>query len=192
MKKTIRTVAAIASLFTATALMASEPRLETDEKSKSVVFRWEGEREMTSLKFIDDTGRVIYSDSMTPSKNYGKRFNLESLPYGDYTLEVENALKEIVYALRLTKNGIIMLDSDESPKPIYRKVDGMLFLSLLNLKQEEVKVTIFDSLGRALYKETFNNTMFVEKAFNFKNAFEGEYSIVVKKDTDTYYKTIEI
>ena len=192
MKKIIRTIATVTALFAAATVVANEPKLETDGISKSVIFSWDAGQEMTSLKFLDEAGHIIYSDFVEQSDSYIKRFNLESLAEGDYSLEVENTLKEIVYFIRVNKNGIVILNRNEDFKPSYKNEGRVVYLNLLNLEKEEVKVTILDSLGRTLFKETFDNKTIVEKVFNFENAVEGEYTILVKKDRETYYETISI
>jgi hypothetical protein len=192
MKKVIRTIAAVAIMSATASGFANEPKLETNGVTKTLVFEWDTQLKETSLKFIDQDGYIVYSDYMVDVETYAKKFNLASLATGDYFLRVENTMKEVVYTISVTKNSINIIAKDEDLKPFYKKEEGMVYLSLLNLDKEKVRVTIFDAFGRPLFKENFEDKVLVEKVFNFNNAFEGEYNIVVKNEGKTYYETISV
>ncbi|MRI00380.1 hypothetical protein GH721_07490 [Kriegella sp. EG-1] len=193
MKKVIRTVAAVALLFVSTSVLAKEPKLVTDETSKSVVFEWEDNMANTSLSFIDSEGNTIYSDYVTSVEDYAKKFNLETLAVGDYYLIVDNTIREITYSIKITKKDILILGEKEKVKPVFRKEEGVVYMNYLNVSKAPVEVFVYDSAtGRKLFRETFEDEMAVAKVFNFKNAFEGEYSIVVKSDADTFYEGVSV
>ncbi|MBM1107942.1 hypothetical protein JQC67_17435 [Aurantibacter crassamenti] len=192
MKKVIRTIAAVALLFVSTSISAKEPKLITEKSSKSVVFEWDDKMDNTSLSFIDNDGNVIYSDYVEGVEDYVKKFNLETLAIGNYFLIVENSIKEITYSLSVSKNEIVILDTVEEFKPVYRKIDGVVYLNYLNLTKEPVDVVVYDATGRKLFKETFVEEMSVSKIFNFTDAIEGEYSIVLKSDSETFYEAVSV
>ncbi|MEO9891718.1 hypothetical protein [Aurantibacter sp.] len=192
MKKVIRTAAAVALLFVSTSVLAKEPKLVTDETSKSVVFEWEDNMANTSLSFIDSEGNTIYSDYVISVEDYAKKFNLETLASGDYFLIVDNTIREITYSIKITKNDILIVGENEKVKPVFRKEEGVVYMNYLNVSKEPVEVFVYDTTGRKLFTETFENEMAVAKVFNFKDAFEGEYSIVVKSDSDTFYEGVSV
>lgn len=192
MKKIVRSIAALVFLFTTNMSMANEPTLSTVATSKSVVFKWEEDVINANLSFIDSDGNVIYNDKVAGVKDYIKKFNLNTLEAGNYYLIVEDGSKEITYSIKINENDVLIAAKDEIIKPVFKEEKGRLFFNYLNLDGEEVKVAIYDSFGRKLFKETFENEMYVSKVFNFSNAFDGDYTIVVKADSGTFYKYVSI
>jgi hypothetical protein len=43
-----------------------------------------------------------------------------------------------------------------------------------------------------LYKQVLDDSLLVEKAFNFENAFQDSYTIVVKDNKDSYYENVDV
>lgn len=192
MKKVVRTIAAVALLFATTTVMANELKLATDGTSKSLVLEWDAQLSDTSIKIEDKNGNVMYTDNIVEGDKYLKKFDLAHLPQGDYFLKVENSMKEVVYSISVNKNDVSLIEEKENLKPFYKKKEGMVYLSLLNLDKEEVKVTVLDSANRVLFKEAFENKDVIEKVFNFKNALEDRYTVVIKDGKHTFYEAIVV
>ena len=68
----------------------------------------------------------------------------------------------------------------------------MVFVNLLNLHGEPVTVKVYDQENRLLYRKNFKETPVVEKAFNFKDAYEGTYRVVVKDREAVYSAFVAI
>lgn len=185
-------MAAVAVLFVSTTVMANEPKLESKENSKNLVFEWEAQMADASVRFIDEDGNVIFNDNLITVDTYIKKFNLETLAKGNYILEVENSIKKISYSISVTENDAVIEEKVENQKPFYKKEDGSVFINYLNSDMKEVKIAVYDAQGRRLFKETIEDTFVVEKAFNFKGAYEGEYTIVVNSGSNTFYESIAI
>ena len=98
--------------------------------------------------------------------------NVNDVPYSDTEWEV--------------------LETADKGKPIFQKRGDKVYLNMLNLQGEKVVVRVFDSERRLLFKETFEDALTVEKAFNFENAFEDSYTVVVKDAESTYVEKINV
>lgn len=192
MKKVIRTIAAAALLFATTTVLAKEPKLETVGNSKSIVLEWNAHLSDASLKIYDANGVIIHSDYIKNVDEYAKRFDLTPLAEGTYFLKIENGAKELVYSLSVNKNNISILGMTENLKPAYREKEGRVYLNFLNRDMEKVEVSVTDTLGNVLFKETFEDKFVVEKAFNFKGAYEGDYTIAVSNGSRIFYETVSI
>jgi hypothetical protein len=83
---------------------------------------------------------------------------------------------------------LIAIEAD----PVFKKKGNKLFLNLLNLDQEKVTIKIVDNEGRVVYIETLNGDLVIEKAFNFENAFENEYTVMVVDNNKTFKETVEV
>ncbi|GMN08479.1 hypothetical protein MTsPCn5_38690 [Croceitalea sp. MTPC5] len=90
-------------------------------------------------------------------------------------------------ALEVEKN-LISVELD----PVFKKKGQRLFVNLLNLDQEKVTIKVIDSEGRIVFKEVIEGDVVVEKAFNFEKAFEGNYTVVVVDNNETFKEKVEV
>jgi hypothetical protein len=165
-------------------------RIVPAEDSKTLVFKYDNLSTDARLKFIDEQGNVIFSESLADKAEYLKRFNLNSLEIGTYFLEVEDAIKETEYTILVEDTGISIENKLEKKKPVFSNKDGMVYLNLLNLSKEEVEIKVYDNDDRVVFTQVFENEELIEKAFNFKNAHVGQYRIMVKNLNDKYFEKI--
>ena len=99
--------------------------------------------------------------------------------------------KSFVYELDAS-SGETTIKLRENAKLVFRTVDRMVYLNLLNLSKKEVKIKIYDSSDRLVFSEKHENKMIIEKALNFKKAFKDRYTVVVKDSENTYYESIVV
>jgi len=86
------------------------------------------------------------------------------------------------------EKALIAVNAD----PVFKKKGDTLFLNLLNLDQEEVTIKILDTEGRVVFIETFKGELVIEKAFNFENAFENKYTVLVEDNNEIFTETVEV
>lgn len=193
MKKIVRSIAVVALMFVAASGLAKEPKLSlTPNTEKSLNFEMESTSEKTFLSIVDTKGAVLYSENITVANIYSKSFNLESLPEGIYFLKVEDTMKETVFVFNVDDSEIVIAEKKEKVKPIFRQKDGRVYLNLLNLDTENVKLKVYDSNDRILFNETITDELNVEKVFNFENAFKDSYTVVVSDSNNIYYETVDV
>jgi len=195
MKSIIKVSTVIAILFSTAVGLAKEPMLlltTNKEDARTLIFRLDTPTKETAIRFIDNLGNTIYSEKTGSLEAYGKRFDLNKLSNGYYFLEVEDTFKEIVYTIEVSEKDVKIKEKDEKLKPIFRKKGNKLFLNLLNTKESDVHIKVMDSSNRILFSETIEGKLIVEKAINFENAVEDNYTVVVKNGKDTYYENILI
>ena len=192
MKKVIRSIAVVALMIATTTGMAKEPKLVTDGTSKSVSFEWETQLLNTSLKIYDENGVIVHSDYIKNAEDYARRFDLTPLKEGMYFLKIQNGTKEMIYSLRLNTDNVAILGIEENNKPAFRRKDGRVYMNYLNAEIDAVEVRVTDANGNLLFEETFEDIFVVEKAFNFKEAFKGDYTIAVTTSENAYYETVSI
>ena len=192
MKKVVRSAVIVALMFATAIGMANEPKLRTESASKNLILEMDAENNQTSVKFIDNEGNVIHSDSNANTDDYIKKFNLQTLPEGLYYLKIENSLRELVYTLSVNETNIDVVENREILKPAFKSQDNKVSLSLLNLKKEDVEIKVLDSSSRIVFEEVLSEEMNIQKAFDFNLAPEDTYTIVVKDSNDIYYNNVVV
>jgi hypothetical protein len=55
-----------------------------------------------------------------------------------------------------------------------------------------VDIEIFDNQSNVVFKESTKGELIVGKAFNFKKALKGSYTIRLNDGEETYYQNIKI
>jgi flagellar hook assembly protein FlgD len=98
--------------------------------------------------------------------------------------------------MKFTVAAVIMFSTigsfanDEITKSIFKKKEDKVFVNLYNLDKDKVEIKIYDSQNRVVYAETIVDSFLVKKVFNFESAFEDSYTLVIKKEGETYKKSI--
>ena len=77
-------------------------------------------------------------------------------------------------------------------KPYFNEKGEHMVMSLLNVELSDVRIKVIDNSGRVLYREDIEGEVVIEKAFNFENAYEGEYRIVVEQGDERFIKKIKV
>lgn len=192
MKKIVRSIAIVALMIATASGMANEPKLRTEVASKNLVLELDAENNKTSVEFVDAQGNIIFSDSSAKHLAYIKKFNLETLPAGAYSLRIEDDFKKLAYTINVANENITIGKKLESFKPVFRKKDDKIFINLLNLNSNEVGIKVLDSNERVVYKEKTSKEKIVQKAFNFEKAFVDTYTIVINDGNDIFYEDVLI
>lgn len=194
MKTILKAATVFAFMLTAAVGLAKEPKLSLKEFDGTRILQLEVDTVSgnTAVRFIDADGHVIFSEKIREGKAFGKQFNLNYLETGLYFLELEDPIKEITYSIDVEKGSPLILDRKEKMKPVFRRKGDLIFLNFLNLDLEEVNVRITDSSDRVLFDEIFGGKMVIEKVFNFEDAFEDHYTLMVQAKDATYFEYIKI
>ncbi len=85
---------------------------------------------------------------------------------------------------------VLNLNTSEIIKPTFRTKGKMVYMNHLSLDGKRVQVKVQDELGNVIYETTFNESIIVEKAFNFKKANAGLYTVILKEGNKTYYENV--
>lgn len=180
----------IALVFGTMAVSANDGKLSTTD-TRGIIYELDSEVGTTTIKLTDANGNIIYFENIEKT-NYAKRFDLKKLKDGLYFFTEEDSLKTTVYTISVEDNDVKMVERKEKAKPVFRKANGMVYLNLLNLNKKEVAIKVYDSSNRLVFSEKRDNEMIIEKVFNFTQAFEDSYTIVVTDSNNTYYEAISV
>ena len=101
-------------------------------------------------------------------------------------------IKKFMVAVVLMFSTIGSFANDENTRSIFVEKEDKVFVNLYNLDKEKVEIKIYDSQNRIIYTETITDSLLVKKVFNFEDAFEDSYTLVIKKQGETYKKNIVV
>ena len=99
-------------------------------------------------------------------------------------------IKKFTVAVILMFSTIGSFANDEITRSIFKEKGDKVFVNLYNLDNEKVEIKIYDSQNRVVYTETITDSLLVKKVFNFETAFGDSYTLVIKKQGETYKKNI--
>ena len=99
-------------------------------------------------------------------------------------------IKKFTVAVVLMFSTIGSFANDEITRSIFNQKEDKVFVNLYNLNKDIVEIKIYDSQNRIVYTETITDRLLVKKVFNFEGAFEDSYTLVIKKQGETYKKSI--
>lgn len=194
MKTVLKFTVTMALMFITVVGMARDSKLSVvvEKTQKSLFFELEGQSSGTVIHFMDANKNSIYSETISASVNYARKFDLVNLPDGVYVLKADNAQYVYWYTITITGDEVVVSESEESAKPIFKHDGDKVFLNLLNLDKSDVEISVYDSENRLVFTEIMENQMIVEKAFNFEKAYEDVYTLIVKDDLNKYYEDIVV
>ena len=187
MKNIVKFSTVVAFMFATVAGVANEPKLNLLSKgeAKSVVLTMEAPTKGVQVKLIDADYHIIYSEKMSQGL-FSKKLNMKQLADGTYFLSADDSMKSYNYTIVLEKGNIEIINSDEDVKPFFRRTKNMIFMNYLNLDKSELSIKIYDADNRIVFAQDVTDEMIIEKAFNFTDAYEGTYTVVVKSNSKTY------
>lgn len=148
----------------------------------------------TSVKILDREGFTWIEEKIAAQGQFKKVFNLESLPFGSYTLIIKSEVKETVQPIAVTKEGLVI---DESQRAEYfhahlSRKRGNLNLSLLNPTNSVVRVFVIDSQGRMLFQDAIENQQVIDKNYNLKQFPGGAHTVIVDNAHEILSRKIDL
>jgi hypothetical protein len=193
MNKVLKVSVLAALLFGTLVSAADDSKMSLiSGKNKSVIFTIDTQYQETGIKMLTEDGALVFAEEVEGESVYSKRFNLKNLKKGNYLFVIENSLKEVVYNISVTENTAKIVEQKENVKPVFRKKNGVVYMNLLNLDRKDVKINVYDSNERLLFQEIIGNEIVVEKSFNFVNAFDDSYTVVIQDGDKTYYEVVVV
>ena len=149
----------------------------------------------TAVISLYDADGVRLLTENTVKDSYGKLFNLDKLPVGDYELVITTALSDIVQPIELTFSGIEM---DAKKRTVYfiptilTNKTNQLDISYFRGKITSVEVAIYDTNNDLVFEEDIDHVIKVERRYNLASLPAGRYNVRVSTDYKTYYKDVVV
>ncbi len=187
MKTILKITTVVAFMLSTVVSTAREPKvnLVAFNEARSLVLSMENTSSDYGIRFIDEEDHVIYAGKLTDGR-FVRKFDLSNLKDGMYYVATEDEVKSYVYTISLKGNEVKIVEKEETNKPFFRKSGDRLYLNFLNLDKSNVGIKVYDKEYRVVFEDTYKDTMILEKAFNFIDAYKGSYKVVVSTNDKTY------
>lgn len=193
MKTVLKLTTVIAFLLTTVVSSAREPKVNliASSEAKSLVLTMENTSSAFGVKFMDEEARIIYSGKVSDG-TFSRKFDLKNLEDGIYFVSTEDEFKSYVYTISLKGKEVKIVKREEEYKPYFRKTNDRVYLNFLNLDKSDVAVKVYDADYRVIFSENYTDTLIVEKAFSFADAYKGSYLVVISDNDNTYSKSFVV
>lgn len=183
--KTLITLALAASMGLASLAHASNENAAalssvTTKDNKISVYLKEGMGKV-KLAILDENGKTLHSQRVKVKTDIKVPYDLSKLPSGEYHVLIESNIKEnnadyTIYTVETKEEPIAY------PLMAYGKnLDNSAFkLTVIGLEEPGVEVTIVDSKGKVLLKESIQEPNAFKKVYRLENIKTENVSVIVK------------
>lgn len=139
------------------------------------------------LRLKDAQGRVLHRESIKGDA-YMKRYNLTSLPSGEYTVEVRSAegVSQETFTLSAGTAQAIYF------KPAVQIDEETVKVMFKNSIASPVSLKLYDRYGKVLYQETVAAQEQYAKGLNLSKLGAGQYSLSLTGANYVYSKSIAL
>lgn len=191
MKKDIKYYLSVIALLGVMQISANERvKLVNDGSIRAKTIRLSASllQPFSKMKIVDDFGVVLYEETLGRNLEIGKQFNLSKLPTGNYFIEMDAAVKQVVIPLQVTEQeAVLKMDfKTEIYKPFMKISGTSLQLMVFNPDKTPITVAIYNQLGQLLFEETVTEQIELKRSYNFSKVESGDYSLQVKKNGKVY------
>ena len=201
MKKTILTFLVVAFMYTGYTSVASssDPFLKVRGKGSKefalFIDKLSVDLTNTLIYLRDENGGVLYKENLSDGKEYKKLFDLTALPEGNYLLEIEDGVKTKSYPLKITASDLQIdyLRQTDSYKPQFITQDhNKVGVSLFNVNEKEVELSIYDNNSLLVFTETIDGDMILQRKYDLSELIPGNYTMTLKVDKKVFSQPLEV
>jgi len=184
--KTMRKSLLIAMMVMATAVVfanGNKPNVKVEKIGTKMVSLKASQlgTSQTQVQLKNENGIVLHRLVLHNNEIVNKRFDLTSLPAGNYDLEVENETSFTTTPIEVSASAAFVLDADQVMiiKPVVRQNGDLLDIIMPSEDSTSVSVTIFDSNLNPVYKETVNGNTEMRR-YDLSKLGKGGYRIKMR------------
>lgn len=197
MKSLIKKSLVIAMLFTAMVTAASNEDSGVkftlvDSKLIDLKLQNSDGDILISVKDID--GHVLYSENYE-GLNFSKKYDLATLPNGDYFFEIEGSTKIKLMPFKVSSKKVTFNNEIETVyyKPTVRQDKNLVYVSKVTFNEEaSLAISLYDEKLNELYNEDLSGTLSLGKILDISKLAKGNYKLVLKSGNKVFTEEIKI
>lgn len=141
----------------------------------------------------DSKGEIVYTKK-SENFNISKKYDLNNLPSGSYFMEIESSTKIKIIPFNVLSKSIELNEEKENVyyKPIVRKEGANVFISKLALNNEDLEIILYDVDSAVLFTEKLEGNAILERKLNLMNLKSGNYNLILRSGSKTFYEAIKL
>ena len=146
------------------------------------------------LSLKDAKGFILASESIESGVKFAKRFNLDNLPDGNYTLHLESPTVLKVQPISI-ENNTLFIKKDKAKnifKPSIQVKENHIDLTLLQLRRADTQIKLLSGNGTVLYIEDVHQFGSIQKRFNTAQLPAGNYQVVVRTSGQIFHEIVSL
>lgn len=165
---------------------STEPTIIVSDDKSFTIDNKVWRTETVEIEIADNFGSIIYSDEQ-PIKKL-RKYNLENIPSGRYTITISNEIKSVVQNIEITKDGLLLdFDAETIYAPQINIENDKIDINFLsNGKNTAIKIY---NAWNEVYSEVNKKTLSINKRLNIENLPTGVYTVTIHNANKTYSKS---
>jgi len=199
MKRIMKISLILLIMFTST-FSFSNNTLSGKNDTKVTYVTFENVKIGSILILKNQSGFIMYSETVKSSGKFSKQFDFTLLPAGEYTFEMESGFEVKIKALTISKSNVYFHPERQSSffKPVVKLRSNKLLISQLALNKEPLEVKLYyTKKGNSevmLYSGEFtgDNQFIIEKILSLSNNYKGDYRIVMSTNDHVYIENLKL
>jgi len=179
--------------FTSSTMIASGDSLKvTSENSFDLTLNKVSKT--THIAFKDSHNNTLFEQTIKEGEMFGKTFNLELLTDGNYTVEINDAVKTKIIPVNISHDVVEINNSanNEFFKPIVNEKNSKVYVSQFSPSLTPLSVSIYNNSNELVYKETLQGKMDLGKIYDFSKSIKGRYRIYLESKGVSYDYLVDI
>ncbi|MEM8909525.1 MAG: hypothetical protein AAGD05_16885, partial [Bacteroidota bacterium] len=149
-----------------------------------------------SIQFLDEQQHILFSKTIKNTEVFEKKFNLDNLDLGTYTLKVEDELKVTTQPIEVSYEGIEVdyTVRQATFKPYVQLTADNKQLDINWLMQEKgaYRMNIYNDNTDLLYHDTIKEAWKINKRYDLAKLPKGNYYVTIKGGSQTHYHNFQI
>lgn len=163
---------------------------QIDAESKSAMIRITNLKSEGAavLRIKDTNGYILHKEVIRQKDAYAKKYDLSSLPNGEYLVELRTKEGTIQESLSLKAGKT----NARYFKPAIQVEPGMVKVAFMNRIESPVSLKLYNDKGNVVYEENVASQEKYSKGLNVSKLNAGQYSLAILGDNYVYSKNIEV
>lgn len=147
------------------------------------------ENQTHSIQLKDANGITLITEKIVQQAEFGRMYNLENLPEGNYNLVVENDQRVLIQSISIHRRFLTIDKAarKEILKPAILVENNFIAINMLHFEKEVISITLKNRKGQVVYRDSFKSYGSLNKQLNISDLPKGNYSFVIQ--TNAYEVT---
>ncbi len=140
------------------------------------------ENQTHSIHLKDANGIILIAEKVVQQAQFGRMYNLENLPAGNYELIIENDEKVMIQPILIQRRFLTIdkVELKEILKPAILVKTDLIAVNMLHFEKEAISLTLKNKQGKIIYTDSFKRYGGFNKQLNISDLPKGDYLFAIQ------------